>query len=250
MRDRFPGYYRPTVEEFERFWDAALLALDANVLLSLYRFSEPAREQLFAILHRVQDRIWIPHQVAFEFQRGRIGVIDEQRKQYDRVIDEIGKSKRVILSRVRRRSAMDHAQLSKKLEDQLEPVVDYLEQLKAAHTDPVTDRDWIGRDVVRDQLDQLIAGRVGSPLPANDALKEGPRRYAARVPPGYEDEKKPEPDRYGDLILWFELLAHARETDRPVLLITGEQKDDWWLSVEGRIVAPRPELGAEMSKGC
>jgi PIN like domain len=247
MRDLFPGYYRPTTEQFKQFWEDGIIALDTNVLLSLYRFSDPARSQLFAILDKVQERLWIPHQVALEFQRGRIGVIDEQRQQYDRVIEEIAKSKKAILSRVRRRSAMDHTQLSKKLEEQLKPVVDELEELKAGHTDPLTDEDWIGTDTVRDQLDQLLQGRIGAGTGGTEALKEGPRRYATKTPPGYKDEKKPESDRYGDLILWFELLAHAKEKNQPLVLITGEQKDDWWLSVDGQIVSPRPELVAEMA---
>ena len=40
MREKFPGYYRPTAEEFDELWRSALIVPDANVLLSLYRLSE------------------------------------------------------------------------------------------------------------------------------------------------------------------------------------------------------------------
>ena len=41
MRREFPGYYRPTSEEFKALWESAEFALDANVLLNVYGYSKP-----------------------------------------------------------------------------------------------------------------------------------------------------------------------------------------------------------------
>jgi hypothetical protein len=246
MRDLFPGYYRPTPEDFEGFWSSGLFALDANVLLSLYRFSVPARNQLLEILTAAKTRLWVPHQAALEFERGRIGVMDEQRKLYDRVVAEIEKSKRTILGSVRRKSVMDHAELTKELDDSLKPVVDHVKQLQAEHPDPLEGDDWLGADAVRDALAELLDGHIGAPLEGRDVAKDGSRRYAARIPPGYSDEKKPDTEKYGDLILWYELLAYARDMKQAVVLVTGDQKEDWWLAHGGRTLGPRPELVKEM----
>ncbi len=36
MRDLFPGYYRPTEEEFAKMWQEGIFVFDANVLLNIY----------------------------------------------------------------------------------------------------------------------------------------------------------------------------------------------------------------------
>jgi PIN like domain len=246
MRDLFPGYYRPTSEDFDSYWSSGLLVLDANVLLSLYRFSLPARKQLLEILTAAKPRLWVSHQAALEYERGRIGVIDEQRKLYDQVLEEIEKSKKRVLGSVRRKSVMDNAELAKELDENLRPVIEHVKQLQAEHPDPLPQDDWLATDLVRDALAELLEAQVGAPLQGRDVAKEGSRRYAARIPPGYADEKKPEAERYGDLILWFELLAHAKEGERPIVLVTGDQKEDWWLRYDGQTVGPRPELVKEM----
>ena len=75
MRDLFASYYRPTDEDFEGLWRDAIFILDANVLLDLYRYSEGTRNQLLKLLRENKDRLWLPHQVAREYLRGRLGEI-------------------------------------------------------------------------------------------------------------------------------------------------------------------------------
>jgi hypothetical protein len=75
VRSEFPGYYRPIAEEFDKMWRTGTFVVDANVLLNVYRFSERARDDLLKVLHRVADRLWIPHQVALEYQAHRVNVI-------------------------------------------------------------------------------------------------------------------------------------------------------------------------------
>jgi hypothetical protein len=246
VRDQFPGYYRPSTEEFKSLWSDALIVPDTNVLLNLYRFSSSAREQLFAILDRVADRLWVPHQVGLEFERNRIGVVLEQRRQYGAVIDEIEKGKASVLRRVRSRSAMDQAQLATKFEQQLAPLIAELEELGKSHPDPIGKDDLLGADSVRDRLAELLAGRVGASSDEPELWKVGAKRYASHIPPGYSDEKKPEPERYGDLVIWQQTMAHAKEAKKHVLLVTGDLKEDWWLRVDGLTIGPRPELVAEM----
>jgi hypothetical protein len=62
MRNIFPGYYRPTDEEFYKMWQECIFVFDANVLLNLYRYSPDTRDELLDVLERLKDRIWIPHQ--------------------------------------------------------------------------------------------------------------------------------------------------------------------------------------------
>jgi hypothetical protein len=63
----------------------------------------------------------------------------------------------------------------------------------------------------------------------NEIKKEGKERYGRRMPPGFKDDKKPEDKKYGDLILWYQIIDEAKKSKKPIVLISGDVKDDWWL---------------------
>ncbi|MEQ9367742.1 MAG: PIN domain-containing protein [Coleofasciculus chthonoplastes F3-SA18-01] len=99
MRDLFPGYYRPTSEEeFKKIWQEAIFSFDANILLNIYRYSSETKERLFEIIEHLKERIWIPHQVAYEYQKERLKVISQQSQPYDEIRklldDELDKLKK------------------------------------------------------------------------------------------------------------------------------------------------------------
>jgi hypothetical protein len=85
MREMFPGFYRPTQEEFDKLWKEALFILDANVLLNLYRYPKSARDELLQVLSQISDRLWVPHQAALEFQRNRPIVLADQMGRFAEV---------------------------------------------------------------------------------------------------------------------------------------------------------------------
>ncbi|WP_204277464.1 PIN-like domain-containing protein, partial [Escherichia coli] len=60
--------------------------------------------------------------------------------------------------------------------------------------------------------------------------KEGEDRYAKKIPPGYKDAKKDagEFDKYGDLIIWKDMIGKAKADKRPILFISDDAKEDWW----------------------
>lgn len=90
MRLLFPGYFRPTSNEFEKIWEDCFFAVDANVLLNLYRYSPAARESSVNALNSVKSRIFIPHQAAKDFLRNRLRVTANQADEYTKVIRLIG----------------------------------------------------------------------------------------------------------------------------------------------------------------
>jgi hypothetical protein len=95
-----------------------------------------------------------------------------------------------------------------------------------------------------------LRGRIGeafSKKRLKDVIAEGEARYKEKVPPGYEDEKKREGnDRFGDLIIWFQLIEKAQKEKRAITFVTADEKEDWWKEFQGKTIGPRPELVAEM----
>ena len=73
-------------------------------------------------------------------------------------------------------------------------------------------------------------------------MKEGSKRYDNEVPPGYRDKSKPEDERYGDLLIWFQMIGKAKEAKKPIIFVTDDNKEDWWQIFKGKTIGPRPEL--------
>ena len=82
MKKLFHHFYQFTEEEYKILWQNCNFALDANVLLNLYRYSDATAHELLALLEPISARIIVPYQFALEFQRRRISVITDQVKNY------------------------------------------------------------------------------------------------------------------------------------------------------------------------
>ena len=243
MRDLFPEYYRPTEEEFTLLWRDCTFTLDTNVLLNLYRYSSPARDQFLGILRTISDRLWIPHQVALEYQKNRVSVVLEQTSVCDKVEAQLRSALKDLEQNLRkpivrdRHPFLDVDDLLKRINEFISGLV---EQVRAHDEEQLA---LIDHDNIRDTLDSILEARIGPPY-SHDRLDEvarlGKQRYNGQVPPGYKDEG------YGDLVLWLQVIDHAKAEHRPIILVTDDRKEDWWLTPKGRTVGPRPELVSEI----
>lgn len=232
-------------------WQEGTFAFDANVLLNLYRYSEPTRTELLGILDALQPRIYLPHQAGLEFHRGRIAVISEHRKAYADVRAFVEEQKRLIASKtdsLYRDTAKEAEELVQAAAAALDRVAERLtnqEDVAVRQTNSSED------DPIWTAVRRLFGDRVGDPLTQEELANlyvEGAGRYASGIPPGFEDADKPEPERYGDLVLWRQIIKVASGTARPLIFVTDDRKDDWWWRVGGQTVGPLPNLVAEFAR--
>lgn len=103
------------------------------------------------------------------------------------------------------------------------------------------------RDIIRDRIDIIVQDRCGD-KPTQEKITslndEGVLRYESQTPPGFNDAKKTATsqfagvtfeDKYGDLYLWKEVLEKSSQEDiKNVILVTDDQKSDWWYIPEKR----------------
>jgi len=246
MRKTFPGYYRPTEDEFSRLWNNCLFVVDANVLLNLYRYSQETSREFIGILDHISDRLWVPHQAALEYQQRRLDVIAQQVKAYDEIqklLDETQNKLENGLRGFQRHPSIDADRLLKRIGRVFTAIKKGLNKRKQEHPDLLED------DHLRDTITSLFEGKV-SPLYSQKQLdeiyKRGNIRYEREVSPGYLDVNKEGVRKYGDLVLWFQVIDKAKETKKPIILVTDDRKDDWWLRFKGKTIGPRPELVEEM----
>lgn len=262
MRDLFPEFYQPTEPEFESLWRDATIVLDTNVLLEPYGLPKDGREALLGLLAELRERIWIPHQVALEFQKNRLRAIASERDRTNKALESTKGKINAIIEQI------NDLELGKRgigvdpdaVIDSLKKTLDLTcEALKKAHQAQLT---ITVTDPIRDRLDAILDGRIGKAFPDQSAIdeicKDGSTRYANKIPPGFEDESKDDdryphaglmyPSKYGDLLLWRQLLSHAKESAiEKLIFVTLEKKSDWWRIREKSIVGPHPELLRELA---
>lgn len=252
-----PEWYSPEQETVRTILTEGTIALDANVLLDLYRLGAEERQQILDIFTKggVRERLWLPYQAAFEYQKNRVKVATDHVKQFDDINDALTKSEASVLSAVnklRDKSVKDKLTriVRESLPASIALITEEIEKLKSSNT--ISLEHYASDDEIRTKIDALFIdeGQVG-PKPNNEVLAERmstvDKRYDDKVPPGYKDASKPE-GREGDLLVWYEILAYADQSDRPLLFVTSDTKEDWYERVGGKTAGPRRELRVEMMK--
>ncbi|WP_429447810.1 PIN-like domain-containing protein [Paraburkholderia sp. WC7.3g] len=263
MKNLFPQFYRLADSELAELFKSAVFIFDANMLLHLYRYPKKARDDLLRILVGLssENRLWLPYQSALEFQSNRLSVISDQREKYGKVntvISDIESRLRKELDALelrKRHSSIDPDILLEEISASFNKYRAQLTQLESEQLDVHHE------DSIRSEIEKLFAERIGSPFSSEEIegiFKEGAVRYKAKRPPGYadEDEKKGTYiiDRgmyvkreFGDLIVWKEILQFIKgKKPQGVIFVTDDNKQDWWLRVNGKTVGPRPELLSEV----
>lgn len=242
MKSKFPGYFKLNEPEIISLWDKALITLDANILLNLYRYSDETKENFFKILEKIKDRVWIPHQSAQEFFDNRLNEIGKQEKAYDDAISALNSIETEFKNS--RQHPFISSKLLKRYTTLSKEICEELTANKEFHNKRINDDDILIR------IEELFSGKVGDEFDDETIEKlceEGKTRFANKIPPGYKDSDKKdgtEKDirKYGDLIVWKQILAQARELKVNVILVTDDRKEDWWVRFKGKTVSPRPEL--------
>ncbi|XVS67188.1 PIN-like domain-containing protein [Actinosynnema sp. CA-299493] len=255
--DAFPGYRRPSEEELAEALRSALVVVDANVLLNLYRYNESTRDDLLGLLRGVGDRLWIPHQVMREFWRNRLTVLAGRAASTDQVLTALAKQQRAADDALHQ-WAKTTALADAVRDDLVRKVAELHRELVAAigsHTPPSPDSPGApGREPVLEELEALLRGKVGAkpePKQWDELVKEGKRRAAAKEPPGYLDAGKDDSSlpegAAGDYLVWAQAVEEAVRRGADLLFVTGDEKEDWWWRYRSEFLGPRVELVEEFA---
>lgn len=190
MKKSFPGYYRPTEEEFSELWGTCLFVPDANVLLNLYRYTPETSDEFLSILRQLADRLWIPHQVGLEYQKRRFDVIARQIDAYHQVKERLEEARKELegkLNAFQKHPFIVPNRILESIGTVFSQIQQELEEYEGQHP------DFLDDDSIRDTLTLLLHGKVGPSYPEerlNEIYREGKDRYEAKIPPGYMDSAK------------------------------------------------------------
>ena len=252
VKDTFSEYYKVSESELKKHWQQDLFSFDANVLLNLYRYTPKTRRAFFSLLEKIEDRIWIPYQAAYEYLKNRLIVINAQKEAYSDIRDTLEKKKGEIeakLNSFKKHPYLHTVELKYQIESAFHSIEKDLDKLEKEHPDYLTE------DPVWEKLTELLRSKVGEDFTKDNLEKiyrEGKKRYEEDIPPGYMDlkNKKNEADKslYGDLLVWKQIIEKAKTIEHSVVLITDDLKEDWWYKFKGKTISPRPELIKEFKE--
>lgn len=109
----------------------------------------------------------------------------------------------------------------------------------------------IESDPLLEKIAALYGDNVGDDFTEEEwqsVRSEGDRRYTSEIPPGYLDRRKEGDDKFGDLVIWKQVLLYAKQREKDIIFVTDDQKEDWWWKVDGKTIGPRPELRHEFQE--
>lgn len=248
LRKEYFAHFRFEEDKVRAIWASAFFAFDANTVLNLYRYSDATRSEFINVLEELKGRVWLPEQAIREFFNNRLSVISSQIKTYDTtekmistLKDDLGKNR-------------GHPHIETKTMSSLSKVLESVERDLSENRDKHIQR--ITNDDILENIASVFEDRIGPEYTADELetlLTSGDLRLTAKVPPGYKDydkQKSPatEDERranYGDLIIWMQTMDFAKAEGKPIVLVTDDAKEDWWLLAHGKTVGPRPELVKE-----
>lgn len=265
--------YRLTDERETKMWNEAIFIFDSSALLDFYFLPYETRSEVFELFSTtLKERLWIPSHVQFEYNKNREKVIKKpiienykplKEKNLNAVknsIKEIGIKIEDLKNRTKKddkhpfvpqdelNSFSEKIELFNKEYDDFEK--SFLKRLNDAEEEinklPSND------DVSKAISDLFTVGRYYTFTEVLEITKEGKHRYEYLIPPGYEDLKDKEKKGtqiFGDLIIWKQVLEFAKETQKPIIFICDDLKEDWCYldgSTERRIGSPREELIKEI----
>lgn len=247
MRSKFPEQFQKNSKKLKNIFDGNFLfVFDTNVILNLYRYSDKTKDEFLDLLRNLKDNIWIPNQVATEYFKNRSKVILDQVKIYSDFEVEISNIQKKIVGQWKHPFLDD--KISKKIEKLFLDIKENSENNKERMELKVYDDD------IKEEIANIFSGKVGDGLSDEEILavfEEGEKRYFELIPPGYKDDNKGGDSnknadklrRFGDLLLWKEVLKTAKESNKDIILINDDLKEDWWEITDSRkTLGPRPEL--------
>ena len=268
MREVFGEWY-PTDDDDEHrdFVTTARIALDANVLLDLYRISEDSREKILSQLERdaIRPRLFLPYQAGLEYHRNRLTVADEHADQYRKATSLVnGVMKNGANSTLLRDlgDAVNNVQ-DREVVERLLDVVNKAFREAAASVGRAIDEERTQNilyskrihteDPIRDRIEKLFAdaGQIGQRRTSTERREwedQARARLAAAMPPGTGVDESKRDGGIGDPLIWMEMMDLARAVGQDVLFVSNDMKADWrQIGADNDDLGPLPDLRREFA---
>ncbi|HLP53980.1 MAG TPA: PIN-like domain-containing protein [Fluviicola sp.] len=238
----------------EKLWKEAIIVFDASSILNLYEYSEKSRQDIFNLIKSFKNEKWIPFNVHFEYLKNKSKPIGTTISKYDDLSNSLKNIE----------SHFDQIKNKTKSEDK-HPFIDSnlvstfeknIKDFKTALNEIINVKKeelntFSTNDIILEFVNENF--KIGDEYPFSktiEIIKEGEFRYRNTIPPGYKDElEKKGFAKYGDLIIWKQIIDKSIASNKPIVYIMDDLKEDWWhLDKKNNPILPRVELIEEFKE--
>lgn len=248
-------FYMMTEEREKALWEDALIVFDTNAICSLYNMTEETQNKMLGIIDFLKDRVWIPGHVLYEYKKNRMNAIRQSMSTWyanpafinDKYLYHLKEFVRKIEEQAYYHPYFDNKELES-FKNKVEEVSNLMnsisevvkEQFKKRKQEILASQE---SDNILIEVLALHSGKEFSFQEKIEIMKEGEWRYSQELPPGYMDySSKHGIQKYGDLIIWKEILNKAKDEKRSIIFITNDIKEDWYEQGKREPISPRHEL--------
>ncbi|WP_371025350.1 PIN-like domain-containing protein [Paraclostridium ghonii] len=255
MKNTFFEHNMHRLGYVDKIKNDSIIILDANALLNLYRYNEENRSKFLEILKQVQNRLFLTNQSVEEFYRNRLNILKDKSRFKDSlkksINNEMGSIRDNIVNGNFKGDNISSCQLLKYELDLKNKIIEIINNsINEINSEIDSHENGIGKaflknDYILDEIISLFDEKVNLKLDKEkleSIYTMGKERYNKKIPPGYEDYKKSESERYGDLIIWNEMMEISKYKNSDILFVSDDTKEDWCEKVSGQNLGPRKEL--------
>ena len=202
-----------------------LVFVDTNVLFWLFSLGREPRREFFdwanALAARFLVPVWAAHEL-YGYLRSNQAALTPLKASIRNLQQSLDQAKAHIAMAADDRQVRGFADLAT-----YQAEIDRLGQelMRLCKMTPATEWEDLAGDIIPFINDHILDSNIFPILQWIDA--EVAARLEGRIPPGFADQNKPE-NRFGDRMLWNEVVNHCRgKAAGSVLMLTNDNKDDW-----------------------
>lgn len=244
------------VENLEDIYKNSIIVLDTNSILNLYRYNESNRKKYFEILKQVEERLYLTNHICNEFYKNRLIIIENRSTFKENINELINENQKKLINVIQNSTGTEkynsalsilkhESPLQYSIINEIEKSLKKISKIINEFKQDFEIKYIQGEDPILEEITKIIQEKISPEISLAEKeklFKEGEKRYENEIPPGYKDINKPKNEKFGDLIIWNELQNLAKETEKSVLFISDDRKDDWAIKFKGYDLGPRKEL--------
>ncbi|MBT2764299.1 PIN-like domain-containing protein [Paenibacillus sp. ISL-20] len=245
-------------DAFVNIGSDSIIILDTSAILDIFRYSITSSKRILLFLKQYADFIWIPAQVKDEVLRNIGTVKSEHINKYKNLskilVREVENLHNTLQSKMVNYKKYNFSGIDT-IEEKFKHKFDELKKTIHDYKNELVEEEEVYKDFILKEAESFVLSileseQVGEAFNIAELLeiiKEGELRYRYNIPPGYQDQETKEGIRkFGDLILWKQLLKKAETTDKEIFFILSDTKEDWFVKDDiGSNESVRAELMQE-----
>lgn len=233
--------FQTFVPPLDSFKESAIFVLDTSVLLLPFNIEKSSLEAIRAPYEKLvkEDRLFIPGYVAREFAKQRENKLSD-------VFNAIASKRNISFNRADYRFLLGVPEFEALRESEKVFATALEEYRRVLNTLLDRIRSWRWNDPVSQLYAELFQPNVlvECSLSNEDIEKDMNRRWKNRIAPGYKDGSKD--DRgIGDVVIWNTVLELGMKFKKPLVLVSGDEKTDWFLQSNKENLFARFEIVRE-----